>query len=76
MTFDRKVRFETGLKFFRSFGSKLGFLRNGFTNADLKMAGKEPDTRESSTTDVMVGRRMSRHSMRRGVGMGSSSHVV
>jgi hypothetical protein len=45
------------------------------TNAYLKVSGKTPVVREEFITAVREGRRASRHSTRRGVGMGSRSQV-
>ena len=48
------------------------FLRRGVTRAVLKTSGKTPEDREELTRAVREGRRVSRHSTSRGVGIGSS----
>ena len=48
------------------------FLRIGVTRAVLKTLGKTPEDREELTRAVGEGRRVSRHSTSRGVGIRSS----
>ena len=45
------------------------FLRRGVTGAVLKTSGKTPEDREEFTRAVREGRRVSRHSTGRGVGI-------
>ena len=45
-TFDRNDRFDTGLKFDRTAGSRLGFLRRGLTTACLNTFGTDPELRQ------------------------------
>ena len=51
---------------------KIFFFLRSLTRADLKTAGKTPEDREELTRAVREGRRVSRHSTSRGVGIGSS----
>ena len=44
------------------------------TRADLKLCGKNPDTREELNRSMREGRRESRHSIKSLEGIGSSSH--
>ena len=48
------------------------FFRKGLTRAVLKTSGKTPEDREELTKAVREGRRVSRHSTSRGVGIRSS----
>ena len=48
------------------------FLRRGVTRAVLKTSGNTPEDREKLTRTVREGRRVSRHSTSRRVGIGSS----
>ena len=57
----------------RMLGLREDFFRRGFMRAVLKSGGTEPEERESFRTRVIVGRRESRCSYRRGVGRGSRS---
>ena len=76
MIFDIKERLETGRKFFKLFGSREDFLREGLTTADLKVDGKVPDDKEKLMMFVRVGSRSSIDSRRSDVGRGSSKHEV
>jgi hypothetical protein len=60
----------------RSFWFSEGFLSSGLTRADLNIEGKDPDERELLMTEVIEGRRTSKHSINNGVGNGSRSQVV
>ena len=51
------------------------FFKRGVTSACLKMVGKEPVERELLMMIVSIGRRSSKNSIRRDVGMGSNGHV-
>ena len=53
-------------------GQEIFFLRRGVTRAVLKTSGKTQEDREELTRAVREGRRVSRHSTNRGVGIGSS----
>jgi len=44
-TLERKGRWDTGLKFERTDGSRLGFLINGLTTACLITVGTDPELR-------------------------------
>jgi len=44
-TLERKGRWDTGLKFDRTDGSRLGFLINGLTTTCLKSVGTDPELR-------------------------------
>ena len=60
----------------RLFLSKLLFFSKGRTTADLKILGKDPETKLSLIMLVIAGRSSSRHSINKGVGMASSGQVV
>ena len=51
-------------------------MRRGVTRAVLKSSGKTPEDRVELTRAVRAGRRVSRHSTSRGVGIGSSGQVL
>ena len=76
MTFDRNERLETGLQFFKLFGSSdVFFLRSGITMAFLKTEGKTPVCRDLLIMAVTAGSSWSKHSTKRDVGIGSSEQV-
>ena len=75
MTFDRNERLETGLWFFKLFGSSDVFLRSGITIASLKIEGKTPVCRDLLIMAVSAGSSWSKHSTKRDVGIGSSEQV-
>ena len=69
-------RLDTGLKFIRISLSRLGFLSNGLTIADLRSDGKIPSFRHALTISVITGASVGRISQRRLVGIGSRGHEV
>ncbi|WP_419583312.1 hypothetical protein, partial [Thiolapillus sp.] len=73
---EKKDRFETGLKFFRSFGSSEVFFRRGLTIACLNTVGNVPESSDWFTTWVSAGTISSEQSNKRDVGIGSRSHVL
>ena len=73
---EKKDRFETGLKFFRSFGSIEGFFRRGLTIACLNTVWNVPESSDSFTTWVSNETISSEQSNKRDVGIGSRSHVL
>ena len=52
--------------------SALGFFNPGLTSASFQFSGKQPDCRDRLVILVRIGRRTSKHSTTRGVGIGSS----
>ena len=54
INFDKKDRFEIGQWFFKSLGSRLDFLRSGFTKADLSCFEKTPELSDKLTIRVII----------------------
>ena len=73
--FERKYRFDTGLKFFISFVSSPDFFKSGVTIACLNWGGTIPVEREALTINVINETRAPRHCFVREVGIGSSMQL-
>ena len=75
---ERKGRFDTGRKFFKSLGFSPGFFNRGFTMACLDWGGTAPEQRELFTILVIRGSRLERHSLvrLREVRIGSNMQVL
>ena len=74
MTFDMKVRFDTGRKLAISFGSRPDLLSRGVTIACFCDAGSRPCISDVLTSVVRNGSSRSTDSRTRNVGTGSSMH--
>ena len=74
MTFDMKVRFDTGQKLAMSVGSRTDLLRRGVTIACFCDAGSRPCISDVLTSVVRNGSSRSTDSRTRNVGTGSSMH--
>ena len=74
MTFDMKVRFDTGRKLAMLVGSRPDFLRRGVTIACFCDAGSRPCISDVLTSVVRNGSSRSTDSRTRNVGTGSSMH--
>ena len=74
MTFDMKVRFDTGRKLAMSVGSRPDFLRRGVTIACFCDAGSRPYMSDVLTSVVRNGSSRSTDSRTRNIGTGSSMH--
>ena len=59
--------------FFTSSGSRLDFFKNGFTRACLKHCGTTPEIKDVLMMSVITGISLSKHSRKRGEGIGSRS---
>ena len=73
MSFDKKAKLLTGLKFLNMI-SRPGFLSNGHTTASFKDSGKCPASNDLLMIIVMMGRRAS-HLLTEREGIGSSGQV-
>ena len=73
---EMKGRFDTGRKFFKSFGSSPDFFNIGVTTACLNGGGTIPEQRELFIILVIRGSRSERHSLAKEVGMGSNMQVL
>ena len=71
---DKKVRFETGLKFLNNSGSKHIFFSNGMRTASLRLLGITPEVRDMFVISVMIGTSSSIHNLISCAGMGSRQH--
>ena len=71
----RNDKFEMGRYFFKSFESRFGFLRRGFTKADLNSFRKVPELRDKFTIRVTIGKILSIQWGKRLEGIGSDGQV-
>ena len=67
-------RFDTGLKFFKMFGSRSAFLIRGMMAAILKTAGTTPSLKDALTTSDITSINSSRCCCSKSDGMGSKTH--
>ena len=71
---DKKVIFETGLKYLGNSGSKHFFFNNGMRTASLRLLGITPEVRDMVVISVMIGTSSSIHNSINCAGMGSRQH--
>ena len=63
MNWDKKVRFETGLKFLNNSGSKHIFFSNGTMTASFRLLDITPEVRDMFVISVMTGTSSSIHNL-------------
>ena len=76
MIFEMLFKLEMGRKFDKTVGSRLGFLRSGVTEADLKDKGKQPSWKERLASVAMSSENTDGHAFNSEVGTKSLQDVL